>query len=446
VRRCFDEGRTRPLAWRAKQLEGIERFCSERLAEIEAALRTDLGKGHIESYGAEINLTAHEAKLSRKRLARWASADRVSTPLIMQPGRCRIHKDPLGVVLVIAPWNYPFQLAVAPLVGALAAGNTAILKPSEVAPATSALLARWLPQYVDPDAVQVVEGGVDETTAVLAERFDHIFYTGNGHVGRIVMTAAARNLTPVTLELGGKSPTIVDATVDLAVAAKRVVWGKFFNAGQTCVAPDYVLVERSVHDAFVAQMVAAVTAFYGADAQQSPDYGRIVNTRHFDRLLPLLESGTAAVGGTHDRQDRFIAPTILTGVAADSAVMADEIFGPILPVLAVDNLDEAIAFINARPKPLALYLFSKSGDAEAQVLNRTSSGGVVINHVLLHLSVQGLPFGGVGESGMGAYHGKHSFDCFTHHKAVLRKSTSLDPTFMYPPYTPAKVRMLERVL
>lgn len=446
LRSTFDSGRSRPLEWRVRQLEGIERMCRERESEIEAALRADLGKSHFEAYSTEINYTAHEAQLARKRVRGWMRPDRVGTPIVALPGSSRIYKDPLGVVLVIAPWNYPFQLAMAPVVGAVAAGNAVLIKPSEVAPAVSALLARLVPEYLDADAVQVVEGGVAETTALLEARFDHIFYTGNGHVARIVMRAAAEHLTPVTLELGGKSPTIVDATVDLTVAARRIAWAKFTNAGQTCVAPDYVLVLREVHDAFVAKLVETLGEFFGADPQVSPDYGRIINHRHHDRLVPLLGSGTVAVGGQHDRADRYIAPTVLTDVTPDSPVMADEIFGPILPVLPVDDLDAAIAFINARPKPLALYVFSNHGPTQQAVLTRTSSGGAVVNHAVLHLAIAGLPFGGVGESGMGAYHGKHSFDCFTHHKAVLRKPTALDPAFMYPPYTEGKVKLLKRLI
>ncbi len=446
LRSSFDLGRTRPLSWRLDQLAAIERMCSEREAEIEAALREDLGKSHFEAYSTEIQYTAHEAHIARKKLRRWARPDRVRTPVVAQPGSSKIHKEPLGVVLIIAPWNYPFQLAMAPLVGAIAAGNCALIKPSEVAPAVSAMLAKLVPEYLDPDAVAIVEGGVDETTALLGCRFDHIFYTGNGQVGRIVMRAAAEHLTPVTLELGGKSPTIVDRSVDLTVAARRIAWGKFTNAGQTCVAPDYVLVERAVYDAFVVELVATVKAFYGEDARHSPDFGRIINTRHLDRLVPLLASGTVAVGGQHDRDDRFLAPTVLTDVAVDSPVMTDEIFGPILPVLPVDDVESAIAFINARPKPLALYLFSNDASAQRKILERTSSGSAVVNHALIQMAVPGLPFGGVGNSGMGAYHGKHSFDCFTHRKAVLRKPTALDPTFMYPPYTPKTIKLLKRLL
>jgi len=446
LRNSFDVGRTRPLSWRLAQIEAIERMCNEREAEIEAALRADLGKSHFEAYSTEIQYTAHEAHMARKKVRRWTRPDRVSTPLVAQPGTSKIYKDPLGVVLIIAPWNYPFLLAIAPLIGAIAAGNCALIKPSEVAPAVSAMLAKLLPEYLDPDSIAIVEGGVDETTEVLRCRFDHIFYTGNGRVGRVVMRAAAEHLTPVTLELGGKSPTIVDRSVDLTVAARRIAWAKFTNAGQTCVAPDYVLVERPVYDAFVAKLVTAVKAFYGENARHSPDYGRIINTRHLDRLVPLLKSGTVAVGGQHDRDARFLAPTVLTDVAVDSPVMNDEIFGPILPVLPVDDIEAALSFINARPKPLALYLFSDEASVQRKVLERTSSGSAVINHALIQMAVPGLPFGGVGDSGMGAYHGKHSFDCFTHNKSVLRKPTALDPTFMYPPYTPATIKLLKRLL
>ncbi len=446
TRARFESGATRPIAWRLRQLDGIARLCKEREDEIAEALREDLGKPHIEAYSAEISFTANEASHTRKQLAAWMKPERVPTTMLVQPGTSRIVREPLGVVLVIAPWNYPFQLAVGPLVGALAAGNCAVVKPSEVAPATSALLARRLPEYLDPDAVKVVEGGVSVSTALLAERFDHVFYTGNGAVGRIVMEAAAKHLTPVTLELGGKSPCLVDDAVDLDVAARRIALGKWYNAGQTCVAPDYVLVHRKRHDDLLDALSRTIREFYGEDPQRSPDYGRIVNARHHRRLTALLPSGRVVTGGRHDEADRYLAPTVLRDVAADSPVMADEIFGPILPVLPVDDLDEAIAFVNARPKPLALYVFSTDRAAQDRVLERTSSGGAAVNHIWLHLAVPGLPFGGVGPSGMGAYHGRHSFELFSHRKAVLRKPTLIDPTLMYPPYTPTKQRWLKRIL
>jgi aldehyde dehydrogenase (NAD+) len=370
----------------------------------------------------------------------------VAAPVAVQPARARIVREPLGVVLVIAPWNYPVQLALVPLIGALAGGNCVVLKPSEVAPATSAVLARLIPRYLDPECVAVVEGGVPETTALLAERFDHVFYTGNGTVGRIVMEAAAKHLTPVTLELGGKSPCLVDSEVDLDVAARRIVWGKFFNAGQTCVAPDYALVPAALEKPLLERMKQVLVDFYGADPEKSPDFGRIVNGRHHARLTALLGAGEVVVGGRHDAASRYLAPTILRAVPPDAPVMQNEIFGPILPVLTVRDLDEAIAFVNAREKPLALYVFTRDRRAAKRVLAETSSGAVTVNDCITHMVPHGLPFGGVGPSGMGAYHGPHSFHTFTHAKAVLDRATFVDPPVRYPPYTPAKHKWIKRLL
>ena len=329
--------------------------------------------------------------------------------------------DPLGVVLVIAPWNYPAQLLLAPVVGALAAGNTVVAKPSELSPATSAAMARLLPAYLDADAVAVVEGGVPETTALLAERFDHIFYTGNGTVGRIVLRAAAEHLTPVTLELGGKSPAFVDRDTDLTVVAERLARGKFLNAGQTCVAPDYVLTDPETAAALEPLLADAVKALYGSDPAASGEYGRIVNERHFDRLTGLLDSGRTVVGGTSDRTAKYLAPTVLADVAPDAPVMREEIFGPILPIVTVPGLDEAIDFINDRDKPLALYVFTESDGTRSRFAAETSSGGLGHGLPLAHLTVSDLPFGGVGESGMGNYHGRYSIETFSHRKAVLDK-------------------------
>jgi aldehyde dehydrogenase (NAD+) len=449
LRLSFDGGRTRPLDLRLEQLARLRRLLVEREDEIIAALQQDVGKPAVEAYAAEVAFTRTELDGVRKKLKAWAKPERVPTALLAQPGRSRVVREPLGVVLVVGAWNYPFQLVVGPLVGAIAAGNCAVVKPSEVAPATSALLAARLPQYLDPSTVAVVEGGVAETTALLKEKFDHIFYTGNGAVGRIVMEAAAKHLTPVTLELGGKSPCIVDERVDLDVAARRIVWGKFYNAGQTCVAPDYVLAHTRIADRLVARMKDVLLDFYGNDPKASPDFGRIVNARHHRRLMKLLEPGQCGeviVGGEADEASRYIAPTILRGVSEQAPVMQDEIFGPILPVLEVDNVDAAIAFVNARPKPLALYVFSSDHDVQEQVVARTSSGGTTVNHTWLHLAVPDLPFGGVGESGMGAYHGRQTYETFSHRKAVLVKPTLLDPRLVYPPYGEAKTRLLKRLM
>jgi aldehyde dehydrogenase (NAD+) len=446
LRASFESGRTRPLEWRLRQLDAIRRMTEEHESEILAALREDLGKPEHEGFMADVHYTLSELALVRKNLRRWMKPERVSTPMFALPGKSRIVREPLGVVLIIGPWNYPFQLVVYPLVGAIAAGNCAVVKPSEVAPATSAIIARLVREYLDGDCIRVVEGGVNETSALLAERFDHIFYTGNGAVGRIVMEAAAKHLTPVTLELGGKSPCIVDSSADLDVAVKRITWGKFFNAGQTCVAPDYILAHESVHDEVVNRLKSTIRDFYGDDPKKSPDFARIVNERHHRRLMKLIGSGKAAVGGVADESTRYIAPTVLVDVAPDSPVMGEEIFGPILPVLRVKNVSEAISFVNARPKPLALYVFAGDRDVQRQVIDRTSSGGATINHAWLHLAVPGLPFGGVGESGMGAYHGRTTFETFTHRKSVLTKPTAVDPALMYPPYTEAKSKWIRRLL
>jgi aldehyde dehydrogenase (NAD+) len=444
LRATFESGKTRPLAWRFQQLEALRRMLIDREDEILDALHLDVGKPRLEAWIAEVGFMVKEVGHTIKHLAAWTKPERVPTPVIIQPGRSEVHREPLGVVLVIGPWNYPFQLVMSPLVGAIAAGNTVVLKPSEVAPHTSALIARLVPQYLDPDAVAVVEGGIPETSALLEQRFDHVFYTGNGYVGRIVMTAAAKHLTPVTLELGGKSPCIVDRSADLDVAARRIVFGKFYNAGQTCVAPDYVLADASIRDRLLDKMRTTVREFYGDDPRRSPDYGRIVNGRHVQRLAKLIPSGEPVTRVEVDEGDRYISPTILRDVSNDSPAMADEIFGPILPVLTFGgDANEAIRFVNERPKPLALYVFSEDESFQRRILDGTSSGGATVNHVWLHLGVPGLPFGGVGESGIGHYHGKYSFETFSHRRGVLVKPTSIDPSLMYPPYDGLKARILK---
>ncbi|MEZ4225762.1 MAG: aldehyde dehydrogenase family protein [Polyangiaceae bacterium] len=445
LRETFDSGATRPLDWRERELRQLERLITDNEAEILEALHSDLGKCRFEGVVSETGYTLGEIRHTLKQLRNWAKPRRAKVPLAIQPAKASIISEPLGLVLVIAPWNYPFQLAVGPLIAAIAAGNTAIVKPSEVAAATSALLSKLLPRYLDSSAFAVIEGGVSETTKLLEQRFDHILYTGNGAVGRIVMAAAAKHLTPVTLELGGKSPCIVDADVDLDVAAKRIVWGKFFNAGQTCIAADYLLLHESVAEQMLDRIRETVRSFYGADPRASSDFARIVNERHFDRLEKLLHSGTVVTGGVTDRESRYIAPTVLRDVAPDAPVMADEIFGPILPTLTVASIDEAIRFVNARPKPLALYVFTRNQATADQVLHRTSSGGMCVNDCLSHFAPPDLPFGGVGESGIGAYHGRFGFDTFSHQRAVLDKSTRVDPSLRYPPYGEDKLKWVKRL-
>ncbi|MFF8404481.1 aldehyde dehydrogenase family protein [Streptomyces sp. NPDC015684] len=422
LRATFATGRTRPVAWRTAQLRRLRALLTERGADLAGALRADLGKSETEAYRTEIDFTVREIDHTLEHLDAWLRPEPAPVPAHLGPDATAwTQTDPLGVVLVIAPWNYPAQLLLAPMVGALASGNAVVAKPSELAPATSGALAELIPAYLDTDAVAVVEGGVPETTALLAERFDHVFYTGNGTVGRIVMRAAAEHLTPVTLELGGKSPVFVDRGTDLDTVADRLVRGKFLNAGQTCVAPDYVLTDPGTAAALEAALVRAVEALYGTDPAASPEYGRIINERHFDRLNGLLGSGRVAVGGVGDRTAKYLAPTVLADVEPDSPVMREEIFGPILPIVTVAGLDEAIAFINDRDKPLALYVFTESDDTRARIAAETSSGGLGYGLPLAHLTVSDLPFGGVGESGMGSYHGRWSIETFSHRKAVLSK-------------------------
>jgi aldehyde dehydrogenase (NAD+) len=449
VRDGADGGLLEGVDARITQLRQLKRLLEENDERINGALTADLGKSPIESFTTETSFVVGEVEHAIEHVGKWMEPTRVHVPLTLRPGTARVIRQPLGVVLVIAAWNYPIHLTFAPLVGALAAGNTAVLKPSETAPATSSVIAELVPRYLDERVVQVVEGGVPETTALLAEQFDHILYTGGGSVAKIVMHAAAEHLTPVTLELGGKSPAIVAADADIDVAARRITWGRFTNAGQTCVAPDYVLVARAVEDRFLGAVLRSVHDFYGENPKVSSDYGRIVNDRHFDRLTRLVEAGgyeAVVTGGSGDRGSRYFAPTVLAGVSPDAAVMGEEIFGPILPVVAVDNVDEAVSFVNSRPHPLALYVFTDDAPTAERIIERTRSGGVSINHTMVHLGVPDLPFGGVGASGIGAYHGEAGFDRFSHRRAVLSKATKPDPSVAYPPYKRWKEAIIRRVL
>ena len=446
ARTAFESGKTRPLAWRKAQLSSMIKMLQDNADELSAALKQDLGRGPEEAWLYDIGFSITEIELIIKNLKKWTEPRKVSTPLVSLPGSSHRIPQPLGVVLVIAPWNYPIQLLMIPVAGAIAAGNAVVMKPSEVSSATSALLGKLVPQYFDKDAIAIVEGAVPETTQLLAEKFDHIFYTGNGTVGRVVMRAAAENLTPVTLELGGKSPTIVDKSANLAIAGRRIAWAKYVNAGQTCVAPDYVLAHADIADKLVDEIRKSVNDFYGADPQQSGDFARISSPRHFSRLKAMLASGKIAIGGQTDEQQRYIAPTVLVDVTASDPVMQEEIFGPILPMLTVGSIDEAINFVNARPHPLALYVFSEDQKVNDQVVASTTSGGVTVNGTIFHMTGPFLPFGGVGESGMGAYHGRAGVDTFQHLKPVLKRSTRVDAPLAYPPYTKRKFAILKKFI
>ena len=446
LRSTYNSRVTRPLDWRRQQLQAMINMLEENEDEFLEALKIDLGKPTAEAFITDLAFVTGEIKLMLKNLTKWNATEKVATPLVAMPAKSVLIPEPLGVVCVIAPWNYPVQLLLVPAAGAIAAGNTVILKPSEVSPNVSAVLARFIPKYMDKDAVAIIEGGVPETTALLAQKFDHIFYTGNGKIGRVVMAAAAVNLTPVTLELGGKSPVIVDKSANIEVAARRVAWGKWLNAGQTCVAPDYVLVDETVQDKFVEALRTSIKDFYGTNPHASDSYGRIVSPRHFDRLVSLMNGGTVVVGGESAAQDRYIAPTVLGDVKLESALMQEEIFGPLLPIISVGSTDEAIAFITERDHPLALYVFAENAAVVDTVLDRTTAGGVTVNGTLLHLTSPNLPFGGIGESGMGGYHGKSGVRIFQHMKPVLKRGTRIDPKMTYPPYTARKLKIFRKVL
>ncbi|HEY2207517.1 MAG TPA: aldehyde dehydrogenase family protein [Pseudonocardia sp.] len=444
LRATFSGGRTRDVRWRLAQLESLERLLDEREADIAEALGADLGRPAHDAWLGDVASTKAEAVYARKHLRRWMRRRRSALPLAMQPGRAFYQYEPLGTVLVIGPWNYPVFLTLGPVVGAVAAGNCVVVKPSEHAPATAALLARLLPEYLDPDAVAVLEGEADTTQLLLDQALDHAFFTGGPEIGKKVMAGASKTLTPVTLELGGKSPVIVTREADLEVAARRIAWTKLLNSGQTCIAPDYVLVEEPVRDELVTLITETLRTF-----QDGGDPGlRIVDERQFDRLAGLLAtpSGTVAAGGAHDRDALTMEPTVLVDPDPASPVMSEEIFGPILPVLTVASLSEAITFVNARPKPLAAYLFSNNRRDRDRLLAEVSSGGAVINHLSMHCLVPSLPFGGVGTSGMGAYHGEWGFQTFSHRKAVFAKPARPDPGFMYPPYTERAKKLLRALL
>ncbi|HDI1070142.1 TPA: aldehyde dehydrogenase, partial [Staphylococcus aureus] len=405
-------------------------------SDILEALYTDLGKNKVEAYATEIGITLKSIKNARKELKNWTKTKNVDTPLYLFPTKSYIKKEPYGTVLIIAPFNYPFQLVFEPLIGAIAAGNTAIIKPSELTPNVARVIKRLINETFDANYIEVIEGGIEETQTLIHLPFDYVFFTGSENVGKIVYQAASENLVPVTLEMGGKSPVIVDETANIKVASERICFGKFTNAGQTCVAPDYILVHESVKDDLITALSKTLREFYGQNIQQSPDYGRIVNLKHYHRLTSLLNSAQMNIvfGGHSDEDERYIEPTLLDHVTNDSAIMQEEIFGPILPILTYQSLDEAIAFIHQRPKPLSLYLFSEDENATQRVINELSFGGGAINDTLMHLANPKLPFGGVGASGMGRYHGKYSFDTFTHEKSYIFKSTRLESGVHLPPY------------
>jgi aldehyde dehydrogenase (NAD+) len=441
LRATFATGRTKSLAWRLRQLEGIVRLVTERESDIAAALASDLGRNAHDSWFGDIASTKGEAEYAIKHLKKWMRPKRVSVPLALLPGKASYRYEPLGVVMVIGPWNYPFYLCLGPMIGALAAGNCVVLKPSEHAPASSAAMAELIPRYLDHEAVSVVEGEAQLTQQLIDTRLDHIFFTGGTEIGRKIMQAAASHLTPVTLELGGKSPVIVTKDADLEVAARRIIWGKLINSGQTCLAPDYVLVDDSVKEELVSKLKSSLSEMRVGEARAQ----KIVNERQFDRLKSLLDEkpGHVAIGG--NSEETSIEPTIIVDAHPTSDLMRSEIFGPILPVLGVKSLGDAIAFVNSREKPLATYIFSKSKAEQRRVFEDVPSGGSTANHTLMHVLAPQLPFGGVGDSGIGAYHGKWGFECFSHRKSTLVMRSRPDLRMIYPPYSERDKKLLRRL-
>jgi len=433
-RRYFQSGATRPLEWRESQLIALRTMLQDHAEDFYAALWADLRRNRTDADWTDVKYLESEINHALDHLRGWMTPRAISSPLVLAPSQAHVRFDPLGVGLIIGTWNYPMMLALSPLVAAISGGNVAVVKPSDMAPATTQAIARHVPDYLDRNGFSVVCGGQAETTALLQQQWDHIFFTGGTAVARIVMAAAARNLTPVVLELGGKSPAIVHSSANLPVAARRIAQGRWTNSGQTCTAVDYVLVTKDVAPELLTHVKQTLLRFYGDDPQQSPDYGRIVNEHHFDRLVGLMASGTIYHGGRHDRTDRFIEPTILVNVSGDSPVMQEEIFGPILPVLEVESVQEAIDFVNRRPSPLGLYIFAEDGRVAGQILDSTTSGDAGVNDCTIQPIIHDLPFGGVGNSGMGKYHGEWGFRSYTNARGVLEHSTRIDLDVRYPPY------------
>ncbi|MBB5163279.1 aldehyde dehydrogenase family protein [Mycobacterium sp. AZCC_0083] len=444
VRRTFATGRTRSVEWRKQQLQGLEKLVTENEAAIADALQKDLGRKPFEAWLADIASTASEAHDAAKNVGKWTKRQHRRLEFSQLPGRGWIEYEPFGTVLIIGAWNFPFALTLGPAVGAIAAGNAVVLKPSEVSPASSALMAELVPQYLDRDAIVVIEGDGAVSQELIEQGFDRLCFTGGTEIGRKVYQAAAAHLTPVTLELGGKSPVIVAADADIDVAAKRIAWTKLVNSGQICIAPDYVIADATIRDELVDKIKAAVTTFEAGDPGGKP----IVNQRHFDRLTASLSAtkGTVALGGGTDATSMKIQPTVVVDPDPGEPLMTDEIFGPILPIVTVQSLDEAIEFVNSRDKPLAAYLFTKTKSVRERVIKEVSAGGMLVNQLLFQFSTAKLPFGGVGPSGMGAYHGRFGFEEFSHKKSVLTKPTRPDlSALIYPPYTEKAWKLARRL-
>ncbi|XP_038052651.1 aldehyde dehydrogenase, dimeric NADP-preferring-like [Patiria miniata] len=448
ARDAFRADKTRPVPRRRKMLQDLLRMVTEREQDFVDALHKDLRKHKFEAITSEVDFSKNEIINVLNHLDDWTKPQAVEKGLAMTGVPAYIQYQPFGTVLIIGAWNYPMQLTVHPLIGAIAAGNTVIIKPSELAPAFAEALAKIIPQYLDADCVQIVNGGVPITTALLKEKFDHILYTGSANIGRIVMEAAAKHLTPVSLELGGKSPCFVDEGVDMEITANRIMWAKLMNSGQTCIAPDYVICKPSLNDKLVAAMSKTIKKFYGENPKNSPDYARIINDRHYQRVMSLTKSGKVAVGGDGDASQLYVAPTILVDVKEDEPAMQEEIFGPVMPIFNVESVDKAIDFINSRDKPLTMYIMSNSKQVIKRFNEETSSGSFVANDFMMQAACETLPFGGVGKSGMGCYHGRFSFEMFSHRRACVLAQLGMEKllSMRYPPYTDRNLGIMRWVL
>lgn len=441
----FNEGHPE-VSLRKKRLEDLKKSIIKNENEISQALKKDLGKSTFESYTTEIGFILEEIGHTLKHLEDWVKVKKVKTPLTLFPGKSSIHAEPYGVILIISPWNYPFQLCLSPFIGAIASGNRVVVKPSEFAKETSAIIKKILSDVFKETEVVVVEGGLEETQILLKQKFDYLFFTGSTAVGKVMMKAAAEYLTPVTLELGGKSPCLIEESANLDVAAKRIAWGKFMNAGQTCVAPDFILVPKKLQDEFIEKLKKHLNLFYSGNIKSSDDYSRIVNNRHFDRLKALVIDEKVAIGGEMNREENFISPIVMKNVEWTDKVMEDEIFGPILPIIPYDKLDDAIKNILEYPKPLAFYFFSENLRLHKSVIAKIPFGGGCINDTVVHLANPNLPFGGVGTSGIGSYHGQKSFDTFTHYKSLYQQGSLVDIPLRYPPYNDKKLNWIKLFL
>lgn len=445
-KKFFNSNKTKDLRFRRNKLEQLLNILKSNEKKLYQAIFKDFKKSEFETFETELALIYHEIKLSIKKLPHWAKKNKVCTDLANLPGKSYIISEPLGNTLVIGAWNYPYQLSILPAVAAMAAGNTVIIKPSELAENTSKIMVEIINQAFDENYLHVIEGGIEETTELLKQKFDKIFYTGSSPVGKIVMKAAAENLCPVVLELGGKSPAIVLEDANIKMTAKRIVYGKFLNAGQTCVAPDYILAHKNVKEKLIAEIKRQIIIIHGENPSESEALVRIITKRHFNRIIKLIDNKKVIIGGLFNEEDLFISPTVIDNVNWEDKIMQDEIFGPLLPIIEFDKIEDIINKIKERPKPLALYLFTTSSSKRKRIFHEISFGGGMLNDTITHLTNASLPFGGVGYSGMGNYHGKFGFDAFSHHKSIIQKTNLIEPFIKYPPYTKFKMKIIKWVL